>query len=82
MGWSTLFKYMGLAMEVATTAAAAMTEVAAAQAPGSPGGSEITSEEGKQIIENLDDEFSQVVTRICEEVGLPVKSVKVEIELE
>ena len=81
MGWGTLFKYLGIAMEVATTASGAMKEVAAAQAPDSPGGLTVTGDEAKRIIENLDDEFSNVVTRICEEVGLPVESVSVEIKL-
>lgn len=82
MGWSTLFKYFGLAMEAATTAAAAYQEVAKATDPESPGGTKITTEEKIQIIENLDDEFSSALTRICEEVGLPVKSIKIEIDLE
>jgi len=81
MGWSTLFKYFGMAMEAAELAASAYMEVVKAKDPNSPGGSVITSDEKKQIIENLDDEMSTVITRICEEVGLPVESVNIEVVL-
>lgn len=82
MGWSTLFKYLGMAMEAATEAADAFIKVQAAKDPNSPGGTEITDEEKKGLIGSLDENFSRVCTRICEEVGLPVKNIKVEIELE
>lgn len=81
MGFSTLFKYLGLAMEAADQAAQVMTKVAAAVDEDSPGGAEITHEEKLQLATTLDENFSTVVTRICQECGLEVKSVKVEIEI-
>ena len=45
MGWSTVFKYFGLAMEAANAAANAYSEVAHATDPNSPGGTAITESE-------------------------------------
>jgi hypothetical protein len=81
MGMSTIFKYLGLAMEAATQAASVNAQIKEVKAPDSPGGKEITQEELKMLVENLDDSFSTVVTRICEEAGLKVKSVNVQVEM-
>jgi hypothetical protein len=81
MGMSTIFKYLGLAMEAATQAASVNAQIKEAKAPDSPGGKEITPEELKTLVEDLDDTFSDVVTRICEEAGLKVKSVNIQIEM-
>ena len=81
MGWSTVFKYWGLAMEAAEQAAQVMSKMSVATDPNSPGGSEITHEEKLQLATTLDENFSTVITRICQESGLEVKSVKVEIEI-
>lgn len=81
MGWSTIFKYWGFAMEAAEQAADVYQEVQKAKDPNSPGGREITDEEKATLIENLDDNFSQVVTRICEEFDLPIEEVQVIIKM-
>lgn len=82
MGFSNLFKYLGLAMEAATQAALAKAKIDATKAEDSPGGSEITEGEVLELISSLDANFSEVVTRILQECDLPVKTVKVEIEIE
>ena len=82
MGFSTIFKYFGLAMEMVEEAAEVIGKVKDAQDEDSPGGSEITEEERAQLIESLDENFSNVVTRICQECGLPVKTVTVDIDME
>jgi hypothetical protein len=82
MGFSTLFKYLGLAMEAAEEAASVLMKVKAVQNEDSPGGKEITTEEMAQLVESLDDNFSNIVTRICREVGLPIKSVTVTVDME
>ena len=82
MAWSDVFRYLGLAMEAAEQAGKAATKIAAAQHPDSPGGKHITTEESDALVESLDENFSTVVTRICQEAGLPVKSVNVSIEID
>ncbi len=79
MGFSTIFKYLGLAMETANQAAEVSAKLAVAKSADSPGGKEITEDELKVLIESLDENFSTVITRICQEAKLPVQSVKVEI---
>lgn len=82
MGISNVFKYLGLAMEAAEEYAQIMLKVKAAEDEDSPGGKEITDEEMKVLIESLDENFSNVVTRICQEFDLPVKSVTVNVDME
>lgn len=82
MGFSTIFKYLGLAMEAANQAAEVNAKVQAVKASDSDGGSEITPTEMNNLIESLSSNFSEVVTRICQEVDLPVKSVSVKIDME
>jgi len=82
MGFSSMFKYFGLAMEVAEEAAEVLVKVKGVTADDSPGGEEITDEEMKALVESLDENFSNVVTTICRECGLPVKSVSVKVDME
>lgn len=82
MGMSDLFKYFGLAMEAVEEAAKVMAKVSVATDKNSPGGKKITKEEAAALAETLDENFSTVVTRICQEAGLDVKSVNVSIEME
>ncbi len=82
MGMSTIFKYLGLAMEVATQAADIRSKIDAAKSTNSPGGKEITEDEMKTLVNNLEGNCGEVITRICQEVNLPVKSVTIDIELE
>lgn len=82
MGFSNIFKYLSLAMEATEQAAIVLTKVNAAKDPNSPGGSKITDEEASALVESLDENFSTVVTRICQEAGLPIKSVTVTIDME
>lgn len=82
MGFRTLWKYLGIAMEAAEVAGETAVAVAAATAPDSPGGAKITVEERKVMVESLDASFSTALTGICRECGLPVKSIKVEVEME
>lgn len=81
MGYSTIFKYLGLAMEAATQAADVKRKINEAKAVDSPGGKEITEEEMRTLIGSLEGNCSEVVTRICQEVDLPVAGVTISIEL-
>ena len=82
MSWSTVFRYFGLAMEATEQAVQVMQKVSVATDPNSPGGSRITSDESDALVEQLDENFSVLVTRICQEAGLPIKSVTVSVEIE
>ena len=81
MGFFTWMKYMGLAMEAAEKMAQVTAEIAPYKDPNSPGGTDITHEEKLKLAADLDDNFSEVVTRICQEAGLEIKSVNVTIEI-
>jgi len=81
MGMESIFKYLGLAMEAANQAAIVVARVKEVKDVDSPGGKEITTEEMAQLLSSLDGNFSGVITRICQEAKLPVKSVTVSIEV-
>ena len=81
MGFGTLLKYFGFAMEAVEEVSKIMVEVAPAMDENSPGGKSITTEEKLELATKLDDNFSEIITRICQEVGLDIKSVTVEIEI-
>jgi len=81
MGWGDLFKFLGPAMEAATTAAEAYAAVKMASSPDSPGGSAITPEEVKVLADNLEDNLGRLVTEIIQVVGLPTTSVEVDITI-
>jgi hypothetical protein len=80
MAISTIFKYLGLAIEAANQAADIKRKISEVKDPDSPGGKEITEEEMKKLLNDVEDNCSEVITRICQEVGLPIAGVTVDIE--
>lgn len=75
MGIGNIWKYWGMAMAGVQIATSAFAKIQAAQAPDSPGGTEILPEE----LVGLDEELTTAMNYGFQQAGIPVKvSISVE----